>query len=52
MTIGVILETGFLTSAVDRAIIVEDRERVARAIVEAVRAYPETRLTITASPTN
>ena len=44
MTIGVILETGFLTSAHDRTVIVEDPERVARAIVEAVRAFPETRL--------
>jgi N-acetylmuramoyl-L-alanine amidase len=52
MTIGVILETGFLTSAVDRAVIVDDRDRVARAIVDAVRAYPETQLTRSASPTD
>jgi N-acetylmuramoyl-L-alanine amidase len=42
MTIAVILETGFLTSASDRKIIVSDPERVARGIVEAVVAFPET----------
>ena len=50
MTIGVILETGFLTSAVDRAVIVDDRDRVARAIVEAVQAYPETQLQEASAP--
>ena len=44
MTIGVILETGFLTSPVDRAIIVDDPDLVARAIADAVQAFPETRL--------
>jgi N-acetylmuramoyl-L-alanine amidase len=42
MTIAVILETGFLTSPSDREIIVNDTERVARGIVEAVMAFPET----------
>jgi N-acetylmuramoyl-L-alanine amidase len=42
MTIGVIIETGFLTSASDRALIVNDPERVARGIVDAVVAFPET----------
>jgi len=35
MTIGVIIETGFLTSAGDRQIILSDPERAARGIVEA-----------------
>jgi N-acetylmuramoyl-L-alanine amidase len=42
MTIGVILETGFLTSARDRRVIMDDPARVAKAIVEAVTAFPET----------
>lgn len=42
MTIGVIIETGFLTSASDRQVIVNDPERSARGIVEAVLAFPET----------
>jgi len=42
MTIGVILETGFLTSPGDRRVIVDDPERAARGIVEAVKAFPET----------
>jgi hypothetical protein len=37
MTIGVILETGFLTRPVDRAVIVDDPDLVARAILDAVR---------------
>lgn len=45
MTIGLILETGFLTSAADRAVIVDDPDRVARAILESVRAFE-----VTASP--
>ena len=44
MTIAVILETGFLTSARDRSVIVDDPERAARGIVDAVRAFPVTRL--------
>jgi N-acetylmuramoyl-L-alanine amidase len=44
MTIGVILETGFLTSASDREVILRDPERAARGIVDAVRAFPVTRL--------
>ena len=44
MTIGVILEAGFLTNGSDRRIIVDDPGRVARGIVEAVLAFPETRL--------
>lgn len=39
MTIAVILETGFLTNAGDRTIIVDDPERAARGIVEAVVAF-------------
>jgi N-acetylmuramoyl-L-alanine amidase len=42
MTIGAIIETGFLTSARDRSVIVEDPERAARGLVEAVKAFPET----------
>ncbi len=41
-TIAVIIETGFLTSARDRRVIVNDPERAARGIVEAVVAFPET----------
>jgi N-acetylmuramoyl-L-alanine amidase len=44
MTIGVILETGYLTSASDRRVIVEQPELAARGIVAAVLAYPETQL--------
>jgi N-acetylmuramoyl-L-alanine amidase len=42
MTIGVIIETGFLTSRHDRAVIVDDPERAARGIVAAVTAFPVT----------
>lgn len=42
MTIGVIIETGFLTSRADRAVIVDDPDRSARGIVEAVMAFPVT----------
>lgn len=42
MTIGVILETGFLTSARDREVIVADPERAARGIVAAVTAFSVT----------
>jgi N-acetylmuramoyl-L-alanine amidase len=42
MTIAVILETGFLTNAGDRRIIVDDPERAARGIVAAVVAFPIT----------
>ena len=42
MTIAVIIETGFLTSSRDRQVIVNDPERAARGIVEAVVAFPET----------
>jgi N-acetylmuramoyl-L-alanine amidase len=42
MTIGVIIETGFLTSAQDRGVIVSDPARAARGIVEAVSAFPVT----------
>ena len=38
----VILETGFLSSASDRRLIVSDPDRVARAIARAVVAYPVT----------
>ena len=42
MTIGVIIETGFLTNSTDRRVILSDPERAARGIVEAVVAFPET----------
>ncbi len=42
MTIAVIIETGFLTSSRDREVIVNDPERAARGIVEAVAAFQET----------
>ena len=42
MTIAVILETGFLTSARDRQVIVNDPDRAARGIVAAVAAFSET----------
>ena len=42
MTIGAIIETGFLTSSRDRRVILSDPERAARGIVEAVVAFPET----------
>ena len=43
-TIALILETGFLTSPADREVIVDDPDRVARGIVEAVKAFPVTSL--------
>lgn len=42
MTIAVILETGFLTSASDWQVIVDDPDRAARGIVAAVTAFPVT----------
>ncbi len=42
MTIAVILETGFLTSRRDRQVIMDDPERAARGIVEAVTAFSVT----------
>ncbi len=42
MTIAVILETGFLTSAADRTVIVDDPDRAARGIAAAVAAFPIT----------
>ena len=42
MTIAVILETGFLTSAKDRQVIVNNPDRAARGIVAAVAAFSET----------
>ena len=42
MTIGVIIETGFLTNSKDRKVIIDDTERAAKGIVEAVKAFPET----------
>jgi len=44
MTIGVILETGFLTSERDRRVIVDRPERAAAGIVEAVKSFPITSL--------
>lgn len=42
-TVGVIIETGFLTSPNDREVIVSAPERAARGIVDAVTAFPATR---------
>ena len=42
MTIAVILEAGFLTSAKDRQVIVNNPDRAARGIVAAVAAFSET----------
>lgn len=42
MTIAAIIETGFLTNAGDREVIVSQPERVARGIVEAIAAFPIT----------
>jgi N-acetylmuramoyl-L-alanine amidase len=42
MTIGVIIETGFLTSAADRRLIVNDPDRVAKGIADAVAQFPLT----------
>ena len=39
MTVGVIIETGFLTSATDRRVIVEDQSRAARGIFEGVTRF-------------
>lgn len=50
LTIGVILETGFLTSASDRRVIVDDPARAARGIVAAVTAFSETLPPGAASP--
>ena len=41
MTVGVILETGFLTSPSDRRIIVESQDRPARGIAQAIMQYGE-----------
>ena len=42
MTIAAILETGFLTNAGDREVIMGQPERAARGIVEAITAFPIT----------
>ena len=42
MTIAAILETGFLTNAGDREVIMRQPERAARGIVEAITAFPIT----------
>ena len=42
MTIAAILETGFLTNADDREVIMRQPERAARGIVEAITAFPIT----------
>ncbi|HUF75525.1 MAG TPA: N-acetylmuramoyl-L-alanine amidase [Longimicrobiales bacterium] len=42
LTVGIILETGFLTSASDRRVIVDDPSRAARGIVAAVAAFSVT----------
>ncbi len=42
LTVGVIIETGFLTSPRDRRIIVNDPGRAAQGIVAAVRAFRDT----------
>jgi len=42
MTIAVIIETGFLTSARDRRVLLDDPDRAARGIVDAVKAFAVT----------
>jgi len=42
MTIGVILETGFMTSSRDRRVILSEPEKAAKGIVDAVLAFPLT----------
>ncbi len=42
MTIAAIIETGFLTNADDRAVIMNHPERAARGIVDAIKAFPIT----------
>jgi N-acetylmuramoyl-L-alanine amidase len=42
MTIAAIIETGFLTNAGDREVIMKQPERVARGIVNAIAAFPIT----------
>jgi N-acetylmuramoyl-L-alanine amidase len=42
MTIAVILETGFITSARDRRVILSQPEKAAKGIVEAILAFPVT----------
>jgi len=49
-TISAILETGFLTSSKDRRIIMNDPERAARGIVQAIAAFSETPPPLRASP--
>jgi len=44
MTIGVIIETGFITSARDRGVIMDAPERAARGIVDAVTRFSVTAL--------
>jgi len=44
MTIAVIIETGFITSARDRSVIMDAPDRAARGIVDAVKAFPVTAL--------
>lgn len=50
MTIALIIETGFMTNARDREIILDAPERAARGIVEAVKAFPVTRLPAAPTP--
>jgi N-acetylmuramoyl-L-alanine amidase len=52
MTIAVILETGFLTSASDRGVILDEPERAARGIVDAVTRFPVTPPPIAATGTD
>lgn len=42
MTIGVIIETGFMTSARDRRVILDEPERAAQGIVDAIKLFPVT----------
>ena len=42
LTVGVIIETGFMTSARDRGVILGAPEKAAQGIVEAVKAFPAT----------
>ena len=42
MTIGVIIETGFITSASDRRVILNEPEKAAQGIVDAIKAFSVT----------
>ena len=41
-TVGVIIETGFMTSAKDRRILFDEPETAAKGIVDAITDFPDT----------